>query len=142
MAAGPPDSFHLATGSFPCPLSSSTTGPPWQNNNDGSSPQFWPGHPKRTRWISGRGPRYLKTTGRHVPSPGERRNAVRSRGILQVLRRVWRTCHDVLLPPPPQPEPTSKRGFSYVFPICTFKNHVYYSDFKVMLLTFFLELRA
>lgn len=28
MADGPPQSFHLAAGSFPCPLKISTTAPP------------------------------------------------------------------------------------------------------------------
>lgn len=84
--------------------------------------------------ISVRGPRYLETTGRHVPSTGDRWSAVTSRRVLQVLRRFLRTCHDAT------PEPTSKRGFRYVFSICSFQNRVVYSDFKV--LTFFLELKG
>lgn len=66
---------------------------------------------------------YLKTTGRHVPSPGERRNAVRSRGVLQVLRRVWRTCHDVL-PAPPSRNRLQNVG-SVVFFIPAYLKHMF-----------------
>lgn len=34
MADGPPQSFHLAAGSLPCPLKTSTTAPPWTNHGD------------------------------------------------------------------------------------------------------------
>lgn len=150
MAAGPPWSFQLATGSFPCPLNSSTTGPPWQKQ------QQWSPHrlasnsrhtqPANTKTGSLKGTQNVvqkkgptlpgndaKTFLRQPKKEEIPRGPVFTGVTPSFAHLPWSASTSLW-------EPSTEDDLGFLCFLC-YSFLIGYSDFKVITLTFFSELR-